>query len=195
MRAGTSGQMYQGTGAANYVADKAFRVTTDNANTSGDVNMTFYFTEAEIAGWEAASGRDRSDLLIIREVGGNVEESIAATVGAFNSDVTLSASFSGADGDFYFGPMGALSVASNQLEVFGLYPNPSNGEVTVKLNANSDVNVTLYDIRGRKVFNNNYTNNNSVFNKTINFNTVSSGLYLIEFVSGNKKTVKKLLIK
>ncbi|MDX1279579.1 T9SS type A sorting domain-containing protein, partial [Oceanihabitans sediminis] len=118
-----------------------------------------------------------------------------ATVGSYGSDVTFEASFSGANGDYYFGPPEALSIKENTFENFALYPNPSKGEVTVQLNSNEDVKVTLYDIRGREVYTNNFSNDQATFNKTINLETVSTGLYLIQFESGNKKTTKKLIIK
>ncbi|RBP32108.1 putative secreted protein (Por secretion system target) [Oceanihabitans sediminis] len=195
LRDGTAAQVYESATSSNYVADKAFSVTSANSNVTGDTTLAFYFTEAEIAGWEAATGRNRSEIVIIREVDGNAVESVAATVGSYGSDVTFEASFSGANGDYYFGPPEALSIKENTFENFALYPNPSKGEVTVQLNSNEDVKVTLYDIRGREVYTNNFSNDQATFNKTINLETVSTGLYLIQFESGNKKTTKKLIIK
>ncbi|MDX1277679.1 zinc-dependent metalloprotease [Oceanihabitans sediminis] len=193
MRAGTAAQVYENATSSNYVADKAFNITTANQTTSGDVTLGFYFTEAEIAGWEAATGRNRSEIVVIREVDGNVVESVATTVGAYDSNVILEAAFSGANGDFYFGPPEALSITENTFENFALYPNPAKGEITVQLNSNEDVKVTLYDIRGREVYMNTFSNNQATFNKTISLESFSTGLYLIKFESGAKKTTKKIV--
>lgn len=194
-RAGTSAQIFENTDPAEFVTDKVYSITTDNSNTSGDATGTFYFTEAEIAGWENATGKNRSELYIFREVAGTVQDAVAATVGAYGSDVTLTGSFTGADGDFYFGPMNArLSVNQNVFEAFSMYPNPANGEVTIQLKAEQDVNITLFDIRGRKVFTNNYSNNTTLFNRTIDLNSVSTGLYLIQIESGSQKMTKKLVV-
>ena len=195
MRGGIGSQVLESPTSSNYVTTKAFSVITDNPNTAGDATLAFYFTEDEIASWESDTGRDRSELVVFREVDGDIIESVPATVGVFGTDVTLEATFTGADGNYYFGPPEALSIGENSFDVFALYPNPTNGEVNVQLSTDQDVNITLYDVRGRKVFANNYNNNNATFNKTINLETISSGLYLIQFESGSKKTTKKLLIK
>lgn len=88
------------------VAAKTFFIPTTNNLLTGNYNITLYYTEAEIAGWELETGRTRSEIEIIKVSGGTMEsinagnyntasiESQAATVGAFGSDgVTLSAVF------------------------------------------------------------------------------------------------------
>lgn len=96
--------------------------------------------------------------------------------------------------DYEINVLSSLSVNENIFEAFKMYPNPANSEVTIQLKAKQDVQITLFDIRGRKVFTNNYTNNSTVFNKTINLETISNGLYLIEIESGTQKLTKKLVI-
>ncbi|MGB1307872.1 MAG: T9SS type A sorting domain-containing protein [Oceanihabitans sp.] len=195
-RAGTGAQLFQNPLPAEYVMDKVFTVTTDTPNTSGDVMSTFYVTEAEIAGWEAATGKNRADLYIFRMVNGIVEESTAASLGNYGTDKTLSGSFTGANGLFYFGPINAqLSIDDNVFEAFNMYPNPANNAVTIQLKAANDVQITLYDVRGRKVFTNTYDNNSALFNKTINLDAITTGLYLIQIESGKQKVTKKLVVK
>jgi len=197
MRAGSGAQMYENPDTGEYVMDKAFKIDTDAGNVAGDVMAAFYFTEDEVSGWETATGQVRADLYIIREVNGNVEDIVPATIGSYGAtDVTLQGSFTGADGDFYFGPLNAvLSVEDNVFETFSMYPNPANNEVTIELRSDQDVNITIFDIRGREVFTNGYVNNSALFNRTLNLDAMTTGLYLVQITSGDKKTTKKLIIE
>ncbi|MEZ4801311.1 MAG: M12 family metallo-peptidase [Gelidibacter sp.] len=89
-----------------------------------------------------------------------------------------------------------LSVQENELTEFSIYPNPNNGEFTIKLNSgsNQDIKVQVYDIRGRMVFNNAYANTQT-FNQTINLNAIQSGMYLVTVSDGEKQTTKKIIIE
>ena len=153
-------------------------------------------TEAEVAGWETvATPFTRADLQIIREVGGVVVESVPATIGAFGTEITLSGSFTGLEGDYYFGPSSVLSVDKNDFTVFNIYPNPSNGNISISLSSIDDVQVSLYDIRGRLISSEKHVNNSGTFSKELNFVAVSSGVYLLNVKSGDKTATKKLIIK
>ena len=89
----------------------------------------------------------------------------------------------------------SLSVSDNQFDVFGVYPNPSNGEVTIKLSSNKDVNVSLFDIRGRKIYNQLHSNTSDSFNEKVDFSSMASGVYMLDVQSGSKRAVKKLVIQ
>jgi subtilisin-like proprotein convertase family protein len=89
-----------------------------------------------------------------------------------------------------------LSTDEFGLEDFAIFPNPNKGEFTVKLNSNSgnDINIDIFDIRGRRIFNNSYTNG-SDFNQTINLNNAKSGMYLVTISDGTNKTTKKIIVE
>ncbi len=191
--AGAPAVMYQTAGAANFVMAKTYTISPSTINAAGNSDITFYFTEAEIAAWEAATGNLRTELAIIK---GNT--GIPATIGSLGNTtgVSLTATFSdGLDGTYYFGKLSSLGVAENQFEVFGVYPNPSNGEVTLTLSANEDVTVSLFDIRGRKVYAKLNQNNSDVFTTKLNFSGMASGVYMLDVQSGSKRAVQKLVIK
>ena len=80
-------------------------------------------------------------------------------------------------------------------ESFIVYPNPNNGEFNIKLKSrsNQDINVEVFDIRGRSVLNKTYTNNGD-FNQSINLSDVQSGMYLINVNDGERKATKKIII-
>ncbi len=88
-----------------------------------------------------------------------------------------------------------LSVKDNDFANFNVYPNPSNGNVNITLSSKEDVQVSLFDIRGRKVYANKFDNNSVSFNKTIDFSAMASGVYLLNVESGAKKATKKLVIQ
>ncbi len=110
-RAGTGAQSYMGSVAPNLAMDKTFEIssTLTSAGT-GSTTMLFYFTEAEIAGWEAVTGEVRANLIVGREVGGVLTEVSNVSIGAFGVNVTLAGNFSDVNGTYYFGAAGVLSL-------------------------------------------------------------------------------------
>jgi hypothetical protein len=193
--------MYQTAGVANYVMSKAFSIQAASQQASGTGSVKFYFTEAEVSAWETATGNSRNDLVIIKDANTvslmpGVPEVISATVGAFGTNVTLEGNFaSGINGGSIFGTVAALTVSDNQFNMFGVYPNPSNGEVTISLSTDKDVNVSLFDIRGRKVYGQLHNNTSDSFNEKVDFSSMASGVYMLNVESGSKRAIKKIVIQ
>lgn len=193
--AGTPTVQYESANTADYVMSKTFDIIPVTTNGAGNATLKFYFTEAEIAAWETATGNSRNDLIVIKDNGGT-PETASATIGSFGANVTLTASYgTGIRGTYYFGTMNTLTVAENQFTLFDIYPNPSSGNVNIILDSDDTVSVSLYDIRGRLVYKQLFNNNNGTFNRELDFNTLASGVYLLNVESGIKKGVKKLLIQ
>jgi len=88
-----------------------------------------------------------------------------------------------------------LSVSENNSDSFEMYPNPSNGKVTISFKTNEAVQMSLLDVRGRKIYGKLYSNNSDVFSKEIDLSTIDSGVYLMNLSSGNKNVTKKLVIQ
>ncbi|WP_223032387.1 zinc-dependent metalloprotease [Hanstruepera marina] len=89
-----------------------------------------------------------------------------------------------------------LSVDEISLEdTFFVYPNPNNGQFTIKLKSNSgkDINVEVFDIRGRSILNQSYRNTGD-FNQTISLDNAQSGMYLLNINDGDKKVTKKIIV-
>ncbi|MCF6295914.1 MAG: M12 family metallo-peptidase [Flavobacteriaceae bacterium] len=98
--------------------------------------------------------------------------------------------------DYTVNVFASLSVGENVFDNFIIYPNPNNGEFTIKLNSNSSdtIKINVYDIRGRRVFDNLYKNNSN-FNEVINLGNVQSGIYLLNVSDGIRSTTKKIVIQ
>lgn len=91
---------------------------------------------------------------------------------------------------------GSLANQENTFSEFGIFPNPNNGEFTIKLNSDSGekINVTVFDIRGRAIFQRDYNSTGS-FEQQIQLDNVESGMYLVNVTDGKKQTTKKIIVK
>jgi len=80
---------------------------------------------------------------------------------------------------------------------FNLWPNPSNGNINISFNSNTNNNVVidLYDISGRLINQKIYNNAAENFNENINFGNLSEGIYLVKVINGNKNSTRKVIIK
>lgn len=107
-RAGTGAQAYNGSSSPDFVMDKTFLLSPGSPQAAGSTEVTFYFTENEISGWETATTLNRSMLIAARGNASSVTELATLVIGAFGSNVTLTGNFTGLDGTFYFGPLGAF---------------------------------------------------------------------------------------
>jgi hypothetical protein len=90
-----------------------------------------------------------------------------------------------------------LSNKEFEVNELGIYPNPSeDGKINIQIStaSNDDVNINIYDLLGRKVFDEIYENSN-IFKKELKVDKFSNGIYLIEIQQGGKKTTKKIIIK
>jgi subtilisin-like proprotein convertase family protein len=79
---------------------------------------------------------------------------------------------------------------------FVIYPNPNSGNFSVQYTSPvaNDVTIMVHDIRGRKVFENKYTNT-GLFYQNIALNNAEAGVYMVTVQDGNRKMVKKIVIQ
>ncbi|SHH54910.1 trypsin-like peptidase domain-containing protein [Winogradskyella jejuensis] len=181
-RSGTGAQSFQGSTAPDLAMDKQFNITVGQQATNGDVDVTFYFTEAEISGWEnaisAAGGSyTRADLSINRKPRNGNAELSSATLGTYNGGVTLTGNFSNIDGVYSFIPQEVLSVNSNEDISFSVFPNPTKDILNIE--SKVDFNkIEIYNIVGKKI-KSLKLNENKRFSK-IDMTDLDVGLYFIK---------------
>ena len=90
----------------------------------------------------------------------------------------------------------ALGVDTSELADFVITPNPNKGNFTIqfKSNSNNDIKIAVYDMSGRRIFENNYENN-GLFSQNIQLDTIQTGVYIVNVNDGNKKEVKRIIIE
>jgi hypothetical protein len=179
------------------VTAKTITITTANPNPTGSATLKFYFTVAEIAGWETATGNNRNALKVIKEGVSSVLTTSLSTLGS--NIVILTANVTnGISGVYYFGTDASLSAINSvdSLENFTLYPNPNKGNFNIQFSSNSNNNiiVLVHDIRGREIFNKTFSNN-GLFNENLQLSNAQSGIYLVTIQDGSRKEVKKIVIE
>ncbi len=91
----------------------------------------------------------------------------------------------------------ALGTNQNELNNLSVYPNPTNGNVTVSFqsNATDNVSLALYDVQGRLIRSNVAASVVGNFEYTMNLSDFPTGVYLLKISQGdltyNKKIVRK----
>jgi hypothetical protein len=84
----------------------------------------------------------------------------------------------------------ALGINNPNLESVSLYPNPTQNTVTIVSPQAIVTSATVYDIRGRKVSEVDFSNQT---NYQIDLSTVESALYFIEIATENGTVMKRLM--
>jgi hypothetical protein len=88
------------------------------------------------------------------------------------------------------------AVAENEFNNFSINPNPNNGNFNLELSSNQeDINIQIFDVRGRLIFNNSFNNTNTVFRKSINLNNVKAGIYLVKVSDKKHFSTERIIIK
>ncbi|MEO8515406.1 MAG: T9SS-dependent M36 family metallopeptidase [Flavobacterium sp.] len=86
----------------------------------------------------------------------------------------------------------AVNYFENE-DMIKIYPNPSNGQINIKINQFSGkVNLQIVDLNGRVV----YSLNNTDFNveKTINLSHLQSGMYIVKIDGSELNYTKKIIL-
>ncbi len=89
-----------------------------------------------------------------------------------------------------------LGVDFGELTNFALYPNPSHGEINISfLKDVNKVEMTLYDLLGRKINEKLYTKPTQSFDEIIDFSHIAKGIYILRIKNGNHFSSKKIQLQ
>ncbi|MES2543890.1 MAG: M43 family zinc metalloprotease [Bacteroidota bacterium] len=154
------------------VTAKRFTITTGTANTTSSNTLTFYFTDAELSAWETATGNVRANIKALKAGDATYSN---VTIGAFATNVTLTATFStGLAGDYYFGvpPSPPTAVATTTVnETCG----SANGSITIGAVTGGSAPYT-------------FSVNGSPFTATTSYPNLAAGTYSIIVKDANGAT-------
>jgi len=81
---------------------------------------------------------------------------------------------------------------------FKLWPNPSNGNVTVTFKSSSNnkkITLSLFDLRGRLITEKKINQSDSFFKQELGFNNIQSAVYILKIQTGTSKLIKRLVIE
>jgi hypothetical protein len=135
-RAGQSAKPFMNNSVADYIADKAIILTPSNSNANGQLEVTLYYTNGEINGWQTVTGRNLGVVQMVKTknaVSGYtqgavqpsvVEVNISPASGFYGSDRTLKGTFRTGTGGFGIGTFYSTTVFN--FIGNGNWSNPAN---------------------------------------------------------------------
>ena len=90
-----------------------------------------------------------------------------------------------------------LGVNNEELANFIIYPNPSNGATNISFTKkeSSKVELTLYDLLGRKILEKYYKDPHQYFKETIDLSHLSKGIYILRIKNGAHFASKKIQLQ
>jgi hypothetical protein len=161
-RSGTGAVAFNSNVVAEYLASKTFKVLPENTDPTASYTIRLYYTEAEIAGWEAATGNIRSGMKVVKVSGSpnGVSDVTPAnqasynyvitpgTAGTFGADgVTYEATFSGFSG-FGVGKPVNIVLPITLLQFRGEYVKGQGNKLTWVVT--NQMNVKQYELEFSK---------------------------------------------
>ncbi|MDI1254956.1 MAG: zinc-dependent metalloprotease family protein [Flavobacterium sp.] len=89
-----------------------------------------------------------------------------------------------------------LGIDGKSLFNFAVYPNPNNGTFNIQSDklTSDKIAVTVYDMRGRLIFDKNYAGSGN-FNENIQLKNAEAGVYLLSVSDGENKEVKRIVVQ
>jgi hypothetical protein len=79
----------------------------------------------------------------------------------------------------------------NMLNAIKVYPNPTDGQVSIMLPSANEVKITVYDLNGRLLLNKINTSDNFI----LNLDQYEAGVYVLKIKMGQNETVKRIIKK
>lgn len=185
-----------GVGVSNYTAYASPSMAVNRLTTNGNYAATYYFqSNSSDATNIGGLAFDNTNSLLVH---GNFD--IQNTAGAewvdFDPGVLVLkeyASLGTADG--FLVKLNNLITNVDQVSLnednFSLYPNPSNGEITILLGSDQTANLSIYNLIGKNVYEQRLIDQRTELSIALN-----SGVYFVNISAKNGNSItKKLIIK
>ena len=110
-----------------------------------------------------------------------------------SSSAPLSGSFSNGFNTTILGVQNIANAVSN----LNIYPNPSNGQITLEwlaVSGQSSVRISIFDKLGQLLYDNSYSQIVGKNTKLLNLENLTSGIYTLRMQTSGGSTVKKVVI-
>jgi len=153
-----------------------------------------YYDPFELTGGEPAGGTYSGD-----GITNNIFDPQAAGIGTHTITYTYEDAFgcsSSAEQDIVVDA--CTGIGENDLaNGVVVYPNPNNGNFTLKINLNSSdvVDVKIYNTLNEVVYSKDKVETSRQFVQKINLNNYAKGLYYLQITGGETNIVKKIIIQ
>ena len=135
-RAGLSAVNFANTNAVNRLFSKTYKITPTINNASGSIKVKLFYTNAEVAGWQAITGQSLANCYMYKVSGNNninsinpsnfssfVITSLPTTVGTFATGTTFETSFSNGFSGFGVGVLNSGILPVNFISFAGKFLN------------------------------------------------------------------------
>lgn len=147
---------------------------------------------------EIATDADFENLVVSETVGvTSFNATLQNGVTYYWKIVPYNAGCNGAVSDTFSFTTGEVAgINDSVLANFSLFPNPNNGNFTVKFNSvtGREIKMAVYDIRGRQLLNKAVTNT-GLIEETLSIGGVGAGVYLVNIQDGDSVITKKIIIE
>jgi hypothetical protein len=205
-RNGTSAMPFWSNNAANGLSQKSFKVTPQNPNPNGSYEIGLYYSDAERAGYETATGQSWSTVQMVKTNGAvssitpTNQQSTTVTVNSSASKTTfgtgqlVTAIFNNGFSGFAVGSPGTATSVNdwNVLNGVRVFPNPVSKQFSIGFDQpQRNVSVRIISAEGRILHMEKL--NGVVQNHIIQMNHLNKGLYMLEIISDEGKKVLPLV--
>ena len=126
----------------------------------------------------------------------NVGDTVKVRFRMFSDDLTVSWGWMVDDLYIQKDPPVVQGIEFTELDKnISIYPNPTTGEFRIDFNDTwqGDVNCKITDIFGRSIYTNVLDNQSSNSSHQVDIRDSNDGVYLVQLVQGDKKTMKKII--
>lgn len=212
-----------GTGAADWLdggvaTEKAFRFYPDYASAGDDVEVTLFYSDAELAGWESVSGTDRSQLQLYQSTAGAIESATSGNTTAGSTTYapilksgstviagSYTAVFNGSTGSMVLAVAGTGSsrignnlpaVAQVSAADWKIFPNPAVGHTNIQWpvrDMQEDVDLRIVNMQGKVM--SRHRLDGAAGNYRLDVSELPAGVYWLQANVNDVPLTKKLIVQ
>lgn len=120
----------------------------------------------------------------------------ATESGTYQSVVTSALGCTSSSNELTFGVTGIPNIDPSEISL-KVMPNPNGGQFTLDFTVNkkADLNISIVNAIGQKVFSDRTPGFIGRYNQVVNAGKLSSGVYLLQIQHDNKSYLKKLIVR